>query len=71
MTGSVIGGATQQGRPSRRKEPGNESKQAYAWAKKYDLLTLGGSSLLILTHAAGRAQFANWVCSVQTGGCSL
>ena len=53
-----------------QKEPGNE--QAYAWAKKYDLLTLRGSSLLILTHAAGRAQFANWwVYSLQTGGCSL
>ena len=33
-------------RKALQKEPGNE--QAYAWEKKYDLLTLGGSSLLIL-----------------------
>jgi hypothetical protein len=48
----------QQGMPSRRtKEPGNDSnEQAYAWAKKYDLLTLGGSSFLVLKLDTGTSR---------------
>ena len=53
-TSSVLeewAGADGPARKALQKEPGNE--QAYAWAKKYDLLTLG-SSLLVLKPDTGK-----------------
>ena len=41
-------------RKALQKEPGNE--QAYAWVKKYGLLTLGGASVLVLKPDTGKSK---------------